>query len=148
LRIAKTLNYTAVDDVVVDEKKQQEIRKAVDDFYGAMNDDLNTAVGIAQLFALLKYVNILYLNQLQSAALGEEVFKLLKDSFIQFMEGVLGLIEEKAESNAVLDGMLTLYREYKDQKQYDKVDQVRSYFKAQGLAIKDMKHRIDWAYEE
>ncbi|RYZ40190.1 MAG: cysteine--tRNA ligase, partial [Sphingobacteriales bacterium] len=117
-------------------------------FYGALNDDLNTAVGIAQLFALLKYVNMLYANQLQSAALGEEIFTALKDSFIQFMEGVLGLTEEKGESQAVLDGMLTLYREYKDQKQYDKVDQVRSYFKAQGLAIKDMKHRIDWAYEE
>lgn len=34
------------------------------------------------------------------------------------------------------------------QKLYDKVDQVRTYFKQQGLAIKDMKHRIDWAYEE
>ena len=148
LRIAKTLTYTAADDVVADEKKQQEIRKAIDDFYGALNDDLNTAVGIAQLFALLKYVNMLYANQLQSAALGEEIFTELKDSFIQFMEVVLGLTEEKTGSQSVLDGMLTLYREYKDQKQYDKVDQVRSYFKAQGLAIKDMKHRIDWAYEE
>ncbi|RRA98706.1 cysteine--tRNA ligase [Larkinella rosea] len=148
LRIAKMLTYTAADDVAVDEKKQQEIQKAIDDFYSALNDDLNTAVGIAQLFALLKYVNMLYLNQLQPAALGEEVFTQLKDSFIQFMESVLGLIEEKTESNAVLEGMLTLYREYKEQKQYNKVDQVRSYFKAQGLAIKDMKHRIDWAYEE
>ncbi|WP_421828437.1 cysteine--tRNA ligase [Larkinella sp.] len=148
LRIAKTMTYTAADDVAVDEKKQQEIRKAIADFYGALNDDLNTAVGIAQLFALLKYVNMLYANQLQPAALGEQIFTELKDLFIQFMEGVLGLTEEKSESQVVLDGMLTLYREYKDQKQYDKVDQVRSYFKAQGLVIKDMKHRIDWAYEE
>ena len=61
---------------------------------------------------------------------------------------MLGLLEEGADNQSVLDGMLTLYREYKTQRQYDKVDQIRSYFKAQGLAIKDMKHQIDWAYEE
>ncbi|WP_128547255.1 cysteine--tRNA ligase [Larkinella soli] len=148
LRIIKSLEYTPAEGVAADEKKQQEVRKAVDDFYAALNDDLNTAVGIAQLFSLLKYINMLNLNQIQAAALGEEVFGLLKDSFIRFTENILGLKEEKTDTSAVLDGMLTLYREYKEQKQYDKVDQIRSYFKAQSLVIKDMKHRIDWAYEE
>jgi cysteinyl-tRNA synthetase len=44
--------------------------------------------------------------------------------------------------------MLALYSEYKEAKQYDKVDQIRTYFKANGLVIKDMKTKIDWAYEE
>ncbi len=44
--------------------------------------------------------------------------------------------------------MLNLYREYKAAQQYDKVDEIRSYFKANGMSIKDMKHRIDWAWEE
>ncbi|HNI12256.1 MAG TPA: cysteine--tRNA ligase, partial [bacterium] len=51
-------------------------------------------------------------------------------------------------SEAVLYGMLNLYREYKANQQYDKVDEIRAYFKANGMSIKDMKHRIDWAYEE
>ncbi|MVM32408.1 cysteine--tRNA ligase [Spirosoma sp. HMF4905] len=148
LRIVKTLTYSADESVTVIEEKQQEIRQAVEQFYEAMNDDLNTAVGIAQLFTLLKYANMLYLKQLQAAVLGEEVFNLLKESFVSFMNDVLGLKEEGTDNQPILEGLLTLYREYKEQRQYDKVDQIRSYFKAQGLAIKDMKHQIDWAYEE
>ncbi|MCX6213547.1 cysteine--tRNA ligase [Spirosoma sp.] len=152
LRVIKTLSYPsdaeAENGVAVDEAKQKEIQKAVQQFYDAMNDDLNTAVAIAQLFTLLKYVNMLYLNQLQAAVLGEETVNLLKESFVTFMQDVLGLLEEGATNQPVLEGLLTLYKEYKEQRQYDKVDQIRSYFKAQGLAIKDMKHQIDWAYEE
>jgi cysteinyl-tRNA synthetase len=89
------------------------------------------------------------MNQLQSAAIGEETFNELKDKFVLFSEGILGLNEEKAEnSDAVLSGMLNLYREYKAAQQYEKVDEIRSYFKANGMSIKDMKHRIDWAWEE
>ena len=113
-----------------------------------MNDDLNTSVAIAHLFNLLKYVNMLYMNQLKSAALGEELFNSLKKNFVIFFEDVLGLQEEAAAGTSVLTGMLNLYREYKAAQQYDKVDEVRSYFKDQGLVIRDMKHRIDWAYEE
>lgn len=148
LRVVKTLEYVASDEVAADQKKQEDIRKSVQGFYDAMNDDLNTAVALANLFNMLKYVNMLYMNQLQPAALGEEVFTLLKESFVTFIEDALGLTEEKSEGNGVVEGMLKLYRQYKEQKQYDKIDEVRSYFKQQGLVIKDMKHRIDWAYEE
>ena len=88
------------------------------------------------------------MNQLKSAALGEDLFNKLKKNFVVFFEDVLGLQEEAAEGTSVLAGMLNLYREYKAAQQYDKVDEVRSYFKNQGLVIRDMKHRIDWAYEE
>ena len=148
LRVVKTLTYAVDESVVMDEKKQADVRAALQGFHDAMNDDLNTAVGIAHLFTLLKYVNMLYMNQLQPAALGEELFDTIKVSFVDCTENVLGLLEETGESQGVVEGMLTLYREYKEQKLYDKVDQVRTYFKQQGLVIKDMKHRIDWAYEE
>ena len=148
LRIVKTLEYVAEEGVAPDEKKQADIRQSLQGFYDGMNDDLNTSVAIAHLFNLLKYVNMLYMNQLKAAALGEALFNQLKENFVTFFEDVLGLREEPAEGTAVLTGMLNLYREYKAAQQYDKVDEVRSYFKNQGLVIRDMKHRIDWAYEE
>jgi cysteinyl-tRNA synthetase len=81
--------------------------------------------------------------------LGEEVFNSMKTTFISLIEDVLGIFEEKNSNvEAFATGMLELYKEYKEAKQYDKVDQVRTYFKANGLVIKDMKNRIDWAYEE
>jgi cysteinyl-tRNA synthetase len=148
LRVLKTMEYVPEEGVPLDNKKIEDIQKSVTGFYEGMNDDLNTAVAIAHLFNLLKYVNMLYMNQLKPAALGEEVFNELKEKFVTFFEEVLGLQEEPAEGNAVLTGMLSLYREYKAMQQYDKVDEIRSYFKNQGLVIRDMKHRIDWAYEE
>lgn len=148
LRIVKTLTYTADEAITPDAKKQADVQAALKGFHDALNDDLNTAVAIAHLFTLLKYVNMIYMNQLQPAALGEDIFDSMKASFVDFTENVLGLLEETGEGHGVVEGMLTLYREYKEQKLYDKVDQVRTYFKQQGLVIKDMKHRIDWAYEE
>jgi cysteinyl-tRNA synthetase len=147
LRIVKTLEYSA-SEAVIDEKKKADIEKSIVDFYNAMNDDMNTAVAIAALFNLLKYVNMIYMNQLAPADITEATFGDLKEKFVIFIEDILGLKEEPSTQDAVLVGMLELYREYKTNQQYDKVDQVRSYFKSQGLVIKDMKHRIDWAYEE
>lgn len=148
LRIVKSLEFSAEEGVPLDEKKIEDIKKSLQGFYEGMNDDLNTSVAIAHLFNLLKYVNMLYMNQLKAAALGEEMFNHLQKSFVTFFEDVLGLQEEATEGTSVLAGMLNLYREYKAAQQYDKVDEVRSYFKNQGLVIRDMKHRIDWAYEE
>lgn len=148
LRVLKAMDYVPEEGVPLDEKKIEDIRKSLNGFYDGMNDDLNTSVAIAHMFNLLKYINMLYMNQLKSAALGEEVFHQLKENFIIFFEEVLGLQEEPTEGTDVITGMLSLYREYKAMQQYDKVDEIRSYFKNQGLVIRDMKHRIDWAYEE
>ncbi|KAA6440092.1 cysteine--tRNA ligase [Dyadobacter flavalbus] len=148
LRIAKLLAYVQEDDVAEDKAKIADIEKAIEGFYAAMNDDLNTAVAFANLFNLLKYINMIHMGQLKTAALGEETVKKLKDNFIIFFEDVLGLKEELSEGYAILDGMLKLYSEYKLSRNYEKVDEIRSYFKNQGLVIRDTKVRIDWAYEE
>jgi cysteinyl-tRNA synthetase len=149
LRVSKSLEFVANDEVALDEKKKAEIEKSIEGFYEALNDDLNTAVAIAQLFTLLKYVNMIYMNQLQTAAIGEDTFAKLKAKFVEFIENILGLLEEKPTNDeAVIQGMLDLYRDHKSKQEYDKVDQIRGYFKANSMSIKDMKHKIDWAWEE
>ena len=149
LRVSKTLSYASDADVPIDLKKQAEIEQAITSFYDAMNDDLNTAMAIAQLFTLLKYINMIYMNQLQTAAIGENTFENLKSNFISFIENILGIEEEKPTNDeAVIQGMLELYRDHKAKQEYEKVDQIRTYFKANGMTIKDMKHKIDWAWEE
>lgn len=147
LKIAKTLQFEN-GDAPADEKKATEIRNALDGFTKAMNDDLNTAVAIAELFTLLKYVNMLQTGQLHPSALGEALFEELKGSFISYLQDLLGLVEEPPQGDEMLKGMLNLYKEFKEAKQYDKVDEIRSYFKSQGLVIRDLKTRIDWAYDE
>lgn len=154
LRLLKAMTFEAEADVAIDPKHGDEIANYRQALYDALNDDLNTAVAIGHLFSLLKKINQLDTRQLTMGQLGEEAFNRLKSTFVAFIEDVLGLQEEPIGSPhrptpaAMITGMLDLYREYKTQRLYDKVDQVRTYFKAQGLVIRDMKHRIDWAYEE
>ncbi|PWJ53235.1 cysteinyl-tRNA synthetase [Dyadobacter jejuensis] len=148
VRTARLLQYKADETVVMDEKKRADIEKSIAGFYTAMNDDLNTSVAIGHLFNMLKYVNMLGLSQLTPAQLGEETFDKLLSHFLIFFENILGLKEEKAVGDAVLEGMLNLYRDYKMVRNYEKVDEIRAYFKKQGLVIRDTKEKIDWAYEE
>jgi len=73
----------------------------------------------------------------------------MKTNYINFLEQVLGLREEfPANQEALINGMLALYASFKEKREYDKVDEIRASFKAMGLLVKDMKTRIDWAYEE
>ncbi|AWV97741.1 cysteine--tRNA ligase [Arcticibacterium luteifluviistationis] len=147
-RMIKSMSFES-EDVAIDEKKKAIVEDAIEGFYTALGDDLNTAVGIAHLFTLLKYINMMYMNQLQSSALGEETFNKLKTKYQEFFEEILGLSEEEnGTDTSVLNGMLELYKEYKANRQFDKVDQIRAYFKDNGMVIKDLKHRIDWAWEE
>ncbi|KPM48843.1 cysteine--tRNA ligase [Jiulongibacter sediminis] len=148
LRIVKTLEFVS-SETEIEEKKKTDVVKAIEGFYDALGDDLNTAVGIAHLFTMLKYINMIYMNQLPAAALGETTFNALKEKYVLFFEDVLGLQEEQNGSDvAVLNGMLEIYKEYKANRQFDKIDQIRAYFKDNGMVIKDLKHRIDWAWEE
>lgn len=149
LRIAKKLEFIADEAIAIDQKHVLEVEKGIQTCYDGLNDDLNTAIAIAGLFNLVKKINQLYMGQVQPAQLGESTFNLLKEKFVAITENVLGLLEEPNENiEAFAKGMLSLYREYKEAKQYDKVDEIRGYFKANGLVIKDMKTKIDWAYEE
>jgi cysteinyl-tRNA synthetase len=149
LRMSKTLSYTENADLSPNPKKVEEIEKALTGFYEALSDDLNTSVALAHLFVLLKYVNMLYMNQMQAAELGQEVFNELIRQFSIFIEQILGLKEESAANEEALrQGLLDLYKTYKADQNYHKVDNVRAYFKANSMVIKDLKHRIDWAWEE
>jgi len=149
LRILKHLEYQADESVTVDEKSRQEVNDLCTACVQAIEDDLNTAVVIANLFNLLRKVNSIHTGQLKTPVLGEETFNRMKTTFISFIEDILGLMEEKAsDTSGLITSMLDLYHDAKTAKEYDKVDRIRSFFKSQGLVIKDMKTGIDWAYEE
>jgi cysteinyl-tRNA synthetase len=132
-----------------DETQTAQIKQIADTCYFAMNDDLNTARVIAQLFNLLKKINSLQTGQLQIGQLGKEGFALLKDTYHTFVLDILGLKEEKLNAtDEVIATLLKLYAKAKDAKSYEEVDLIRAELKAVGASVKDMKTGISWAYEE
>jgi cysteinyl-tRNA synthetase len=148
LKIARAMEYQP-SEIALDQEQINQIEQQIASAYRAMDDDFNTAQAIGHLFNLLKKINSISTGQLQAAALGSEVFAKLKETFICFVEEILGLIEEKADvQNSMLDLLLRLYAEAKTARDYQKVDEIRSGLKELGFVVKDMKDKIDWAYEE
>ncbi|WP_296705917.1 cysteine--tRNA ligase [Algoriphagus sp.] len=148
LRIAKMLEYQSA-DLEVEDKQVEQIENSITNAYRAMDDDFNTAQAIGHLFNLLKKINSMYTGQLHSATLSEQTFNKLISTFITFVEDILGLMEEKSDSqNRMINLLLQLYSEAKTARDYAKVDEIRAGLKDLGFVVKDMKDKIDWAYEE
>lgn len=148
-RIASVLTYQPDDAVGVDEEQVNQVKQSISALYRAMDDDFNTAQAIGHLFNLLKKINSIYTGQLTSAVFGKETFDELIETFAVFVSEILGLKEEKTEHQEVLlEVLLKLYSEAKTARNYAKVDEIRASLKSIGILIKDMKDKIDWAYEE
>jgi cysteinyl-tRNA synthetase len=148
LRLAKQLQYQP-SEMTLDAKAVEEINKLTEACETAMNDDFNTAIVIANLFNLLKKINLLYIGNLSAATLGEEAFTRLVQTYVTFTEDVLGLREEKPDAmESLLTALLETYAEAKANRAYDKVDQIRAKLKEIGITVKDMRTGIEWAYEE
>jgi len=149
LRIAKQLQFNSQADNALDTEQIQQVEASITAAYRSMDDDFNTAMAIGHLFNLLKKINSVYTGQLAPAALGEHVFNNMLETYQTFVKDILGLVEEKGE---VQEGLLNLlfnqYTEAKTARNYAKVDEIRSGLKNMGIIVKDMKDRIDWAYEE
>ena len=149
LKTAKALVYDEDPQAQINEKVVSQINGLADNCYRAMNDDFNTALAIGHLFNLLKKINSIQAKSLSAAELGSETFVKLKNTYIQFVEEVLGIAEApQSNQNIMLDIILDLYSQAKASKDYDKVDAIREKLKAVGIVLKDSKVGVDWGYEE
>lgn len=149
LKTIKSLTYSDDGTVEKNEKLIEEIDANIKSSYDGLNDDFNTAVAIAGLFNLLKKINSIFTNQIKIGSLTEQSFNNLKNNYIILTEDILGLREEKPEDfDKMLNMMLSIYQQAKNNRDYDKVDWIRSGLKEMGIVVKDMKTGIDWSYEE
>ena len=144
LKTVKGLEYKEDPEVQPNEKAISQINGLVENCFRAMNDDFNTALTIGHLFNLLKKINSIHTQNLSSAELGENVFLQLKNTYIQFVEEILGIAEEKTgDQDEMLDIVLELYSQAKSSKDYDKVDLIRARLKTLGIVLKDSKEGAD-----
>ncbi|MFC2125770.1 DALR domain-containing protein, partial [Bacteroidota bacterium] len=148
LKTIRELEYTDDGDAI-NENSVKQIDQICDNCYRSMNDDFNTAVTLSHLFNLLKKINGLHTGNLKHSEIGIKAFNKLINTYREFVIDILGLPEEKlAGSEAFLRIVLDFYRDAKLKKEYDKVDHIRELLKDHGVVLKDMKDKIDWAYEE
>lgn len=149
LQIAKKLKYVNEENVHLDEEQVSQVTSSIQNAYRAMDDDFNTAQAIGHVFNLLKKINSFYTGQLKPGVLGETIFQKMINTYIIFVEKILGLKEEQPETQeGLINVLLKIYGEAKTARNYDKVDEIRAGLKEMGYVVKDMKDKIDWAYEE
>ena len=145
----RNLSKLTYEEGEINTKLDETINKQLDSLYYGMNDDFNTAKTIASLFNITKQINKFYLGQQLTSAITKDTFDRVRSLFNAFVIDILGLKEEKPENfEHFLGVIINDYKEAKATKNYDKVDKIRADLKQEGILIKDMKDKIDWAWEE
>ncbi|MBP8944355.1 MAG: cysteine--tRNA ligase [Paludibacteraceae bacterium] len=113
----------------------------------AMCDDLNTSVVISHLFEAVKTI---YLINDGKETISSDDLKEIKDVFHLFIEEILGLKTENADSSKLeaykkaVDLLLNIRLEAKKNKNWELSDKIRSELTALGFEIRDTKDGFEW----
>ncbi|MES2430324.1 MAG: cysteine--tRNA ligase [Bacteroidota bacterium] len=132
-----------------DPELDSKIKKIIEELEEFMDDDLNTAKVIANLFDLAPIINSIKDGHIAENAISSSTFDLLKTSFKTYLEDILGLQNPVAEKNEKLDGIMQLLadirKEAKLKKDYATSDKIRNQLSALGIDLKDEKDGgISW----
>lgn len=126
-------------DPVLDEK----VKKLVTEFDTFMNDDLNTAKVIANMFELVPIINSIKDKHIPAGALHTDTASLLKKQLSVYILNIFALQSSKADNNHKLEGVLELLinirKEAKSRKDFMTSDKIRNELAALGVQLKDEK---------
>jgi len=141
------------EDARVDEAKRatasQQLTALSQKPFEFLSDDLNTPRAVAAVFDLLKRFNTLATSPAALAEVSPEAVAEASAAYRTVVSDILGLRDEpRASAEDLLALALSFYQEAKTDKAYDKVDQIRTALKTQGIVIKDTKTGVEWAYSE
>ncbi len=109
-------------------------------FCKAMDDDLNTADGIAAVFELVRDINVSVLES-GSKTLVEYAIKLFDE-----LTGVLGLVyNRKADSlDSEIESLIEARQTARKEKNWAEADRIRDELKAQGIVLEDTPQGVKW----
>lgn len=126
-------------DKVLDAK----VQKLVSEFEEFMNDDMNTAKVLANMFELVSVINSIKDKHIPATALAATTVDLLKQQLTLYVENIFGLKNERASDDGKLDGVLQLLieirKEAKNRKDFVTSDKIRNELAALGVQLKDEK---------
>jgi len=129
----------ALTNVIAGEISGFDVKDWVSKCYAAMSDDFNTPILISHLFEGVKYINQMKEGKL---TLIEDDLKTFKSKLNAFVFDVLGLKDEaKEEGSSKVDGvvelLIKLRKEARDNKDWALSDQIRDELLALGIQLKD-----------
>ena len=158
----------AIDKFLAQNTEMKEVSNEVADgieakFREAMDDDFNTPVAVAELFADFKYVNNLLKDNKVSAEEKAYILNKIKTEIVRcynviglFKEDVQGLINDlknkyinKLGLNvADIEDKIQERATAKAEKKYEVADKIRSELDEQGISLNDSKEGTTWDIKE
>jgi len=136
--------YGLLEKLNPSQKSEVDLKSLSERCYNAMNDDFNSPVLIAELFEAVHIINSIYDGKTAATASDLEALKKLMNDFVI---GVLGLKEESNQTDdmgKLLDFVIELRTEAKENKDYATSDKIRIGLNAIGIQLKDNKEGTTW----
>lgn len=116
------------------------LRRHKEKFIEAMDDDLNTADGIAAIFELVRDLNT-NLQDSPTQAFAQSAYGLLME-----LAGVLGILgKEKGGLEAEIEMLIEERQEARKTKNFAKSDEIRDKLKAMGIILEDTPQGVKWS---
>ena len=134
----------AKSDIDDDEEILKLIASAKNEFIKAMDDDLNTADGIAAVFNLVSTINTEIINKEVSLNVCKKAAEMFDE-----LTGVLGLLYNR-KSNDIDDDIEKLIEQRQTaraNKDWATADKIRDELKAKGIILKDTPQGVTWTKE-
>lgn len=121
-----------------------ELDKRKEQFIEAMDDDLNTADGLAAIFELTKDINTKILDKDVSKAVCEHAAQLYDE-----LCGVLGILYNRKENtlDSEIEALIEQRQEARKNKDWATADKIRDDLKARGIILKDTPQGVTWTKE-
>ena len=134
----------AKDDIADDDDIIKSINSHREQFITAMDDDLNTADGIAAVFDLIKDIN----TNIIGKDVSKNVCQTAADLFDELC-GVLGLLYNRKsnELDDEIEKLIQQRQEAKANKDWATADKIRDDLKAKGIILKDTRQGVTWTRE-
>ncbi|MCC8174588.1 MAG: cysteine--tRNA ligase [Odoribacter sp.] len=143
---------TTLNKLKVSSENTVDVDGLVEKMFEAMNDDLNTPIVISHLFDGVRMINSIAAG---TEKINESNLAKLTKVFNDFVLDILGLSPEKASGNAeqkvlgnVLDIVMKVRNEAKQNKDWVTSDRIRDELKEAGVAVKDTKDGYEWEIAE
>lgn len=126
-----------------DKELEEKVIKWCNECAEFMNDDLNTAKVIANLFELAPVINSIKGGQIKANALSASTYKLLIDTYSVYLVDILGIQPLQKEQSGKLDSVLSLLIEIRGEarkrKDFATSDLIRDKLAEAGVVLKDEK---------
>jgi len=134
-----------LDKLTVSDTSEFDIYTLKSNCIKAMNDDFNSPVLIAELFEAVRIINTVYDGKGKISAVELDKLKALIQDFVF---DILGLKDEESDNlelNSVLEMVIGLRKEAKENKDYATSDKIRIGLQELGIQLKDSKEGTTWS---